>query len=170
MVKPSREGSSIGIAKVYTLDELKQAYTVAAGHDSEVIAEHFIEGSEYTVSMLDGKALPVIRMVPAKDFYDFEAKYQRNDTQYRIPCGLEAAEERQLQQIAEQAFALLGARGWGRIDAMRDQQGRFWLLEINTVPGMTDHSLVPMAAQAAGYDFTRLVLTILAQTLPAGAA
>ena len=164
MVKPSREGSSIGMAKVYTVDDLAKAYAVAAEHDSEVIAEHFIEGSEYTVSMLNGKALPVIRMIPANDFYDFEAKYQRNDTQYKIPCGLAAEEERQLQAIAEEAFEVIGAKGWGRIDAMRDSQGRFWLLEINTVPGMTDHSLVPMAAQAAGLDFSQLVLAILAQT------
>ena len=165
MVKPSREGSSIGMAKVYSVEDLARAYAVAAEHDSEVIAEHFIEGSEYTVSMLSGKALPVIRMIPANDFYDFEAKYQRNDTQYKIPCGLNADEEARLQAIAEEAFDVVGAAGWGRIDAMRDSQGRFWLLEINTVPGMTDHSLVPMAAQAAGIDFTQLVLTILAQTL-----
>lgn len=165
MVKPSREGSSIGMAKVYSVEDLARAYAVAAEHDSEVIAEHFIEGSEYTVSMLSGKALPVIRMIPANDFYDFEAKYQRNDTQYKIPCGLNAEEEARLQAIAEEAFDVVGAAGWGRIDAMRDSQGRFWLLEINTVPGMTDHSLVPMAAQAAGIDFTQLVLTILAQTL-----
>jgi len=170
MVKPSREGSSIGMAKVYSVDELAKAYAVAAEHDSEVIAEHFIEGSEYTVSMLNGKALPVIRMIPANDFYDFEAKYQRNDTQYKIPCGLSQDDERRLQAIAEEAFEVVGAAGWGRIDAMRDSQGRFWLLEINTVPGMTDHSLVPMAAQAAGIDFTQLVLTILAQTMKVEAA
>ncbi|MEL0028802.1 MAG: D-alanine--D-alanine ligase, partial [Perlucidibaca sp.] len=98
--------------------------------------------------------------------YDFEAKYQRNDTQYKIPCGLSAEEEAELQRIAVEAFEVLGANGWGRIDAMRDHDGRFWLLEINTVPGMTDHSLVPMAAAAAGLDFTALVLAILAQTLP----
>lgn len=165
MVKPAREGSSIGMAKVYSVDELARAFEVAAGHDGEVIAEHFIEGSEYTVAILHERALPVIRMIPAKDFYDFEAKYQRNDTQYRIPCGLAAEDEQQLQQIALEAFQVLGARGWGRIDAMRDRDGRFWLLEINTVPGMTDHSLVPMAAKAAGMDFTDLVLAILAGTL-----
>lgn len=169
MVKPSHEGSSIGMAKVYNSDDLAKAYAVAAEHDSEVIAEHFIEGSEYTVAVLNGQALPVIRMIPAKDFYDFEAKYQRNDTQYRIPCGLAADEEAALQRLAVEAFDLLGARGWGRIDAMRDRDGRFWLLEINTVPGMTDHSLVPMAAAAAGLDFTALVLAILGQTLEQGA-
>lgn len=170
MVKPAHEGSSIGMAKVYSADELARAYEVAAQHDGEVIAEHFIEGSEYTVAMLNGRALPVIRMIPAKDFYDFEAKYQRNDTQYKIPCGLAAEEEAELQRLAVEAFEVLGARGWGRIDAMRDRDGRFWLLEINTVPGMTDHSLVPMAAAADGVDFTQLVLAILSQSLPDGAA
>lgn len=170
MVKPSREGSSIGMAKVYSSDELARAFDVAVEHDGEVIAEHFIEGSEYTVAVLNGQALPVIRMIPAKDFYDFEAKYQRNDTQYKIPCGLAAAEEAELQRLAVEAFDVLGARGWGRVDAMRDRDGRFWLLEINTVPGMTDHSLVPMAAAAAGLDFTQLVLAILAQTLPEAGA
>ncbi len=169
MVKPSREGSSIGMAKVYNSADLAKAFDVAVEHDGEVIAEHFIEGSEYTVAVLNGQALPVIRMIPAKDFYDFEAKYQRNDTQYKIPCGLEAAEEAELQRLAVEAFDVLGARGWGRVDAMRDRDGRFWLLEINTVPGMTDHSLVPMAAAAAGLDFTALVLAILDQTMDQGA-
>lgn len=163
MVKPSREGSSIGMAKVYSAEELARAYAVAAEHDSEVIAERFIQGSEYTVAILGDRALPVIRMVPATDFYDFDAKYSRNDTQYNIPCGLLADDEAALQRLALEAFHVLGAHGWGRIDVMRDGDGRFWLLEINTVPGMTDHSLVPMAAAAAGIDFTQLVLTILAQ-------
>lgn len=170
MVKPAHEGSSIGMAKVYSADELARAYEVAAQHDGEVIAEHFIEGSEYTVAVLGDRALPAIRMIPANDFYDFEAKYQRNDTQYKIPCGLGADDEAALQRLAVEAFQVLGARGWGRIDVMRDHDGRFWLLEINTVPGMTDHSLVPMAAQAAGLDFTALVLDILAQTLAPSAA
>lgn len=168
MVKPVREGSSIGMAKVYRIEDLPRAYAVAAEHDSEVIAEHFIAGSEYTISILAGRALPVIRMKPANDFYDFDAKYQRNDTEYAIPSGLSESEEKLLQSIALEAFVVLGASGWGRIDAMRDAQGRFWLLEINTVPGMTDHSLVPMAAKAAGLDFTQLVLSILAQTLTSG--
>lgn len=166
MVKPVREGSSIGMAKVHRAEDLAAAYAVAAEHDAEVIAEQFVHGAEYTVSILGGRALPVIRMIPAKDFYDFEAKYQRDDTQYRIPCGLDADEEAALQALALQAFEAVGCSGWGRVDVMRDQEGRFWLLEVNTVPGMTDHSLVPMAAQAAGMDFTSLVLDILAQTLP----
>lgn len=165
MVKPSHEGSSIGMAKVYRAEDLPKAYANAAAHDAEVIAEQFIQGSEYTIAMLGQTALPVIRMVPANDFYDFEAKYQRNDTQYNIPSGLSQDDEQRLQQLSAQAFAAVGAEGWGRIDAMRDEQGRFWLLEVNTVPGMTDHSLVPMAAKAAGYSFSQLVLTILEQTL-----
>lgn len=165
MIKPVREGSSIGMAKVHRAEDLAAAYQVAAEHDAEVIAEAFIQGAEYTVSILGDRALPVIRMIPANDFYDFEAKYQRDDTQYQIPCGLSADEESAVQQLAVQAFKEVGCSGWGRVDVMRDSNGQFWLLEVNTVPGMTDHSLVPMAAAAAGIDFSQLVLTILAQTL-----
>lgn len=165
MVKPSHEGSSIGMRKVEKAEELEPAYEFAAGYDSEVIAETWITGSEYTCTVLGEQALPVIRMQTDRNFYDFEAKYQRNDTQYLIPCGLDAAQEARLRAMALEAFRAVGARGWGRVDAMVDGAGRFWLLEINTVPGMTDHSLVPMAAKAAGLDFTALVLTILRQTL-----
>lgn len=165
MVKPSHEGSSIGMAKVEKADDLAQAFANAAGYDAEVIAESWITGSEYTVSVLGERALPVIRMKTDRNFYDFEAKYQRNDTQYLIPCGLPAGKEQELQALAVAAFRAVGATGWGRVDAMMDEQGRFWLLEVNTVPGMTDHSLVPMAAKAAGLDFQALVLSILAQTL-----
>ncbi len=165
MVKPSHEGSSIGMRKVEKAEELQPAYEFAAGYDSEVIVESWITGSEYTCTVLNGKALPVIRMKTDRNFYDFEAKYQRNDTQYLIPCGLTAEQEKHLQALALEAFNDVGASGWGRVDAMMDEAGRFWLLEINTVPGMTDHSLVPMAAKAAGLDFTALVLTILRQTL-----
>ncbi|HEX4870432.1 MAG TPA: D-alanine--D-alanine ligase, partial [Moraxellaceae bacterium] len=165
MVKPSHEGSSIGMAKVEKAGDLAQAFANAAGYDAEVIAESWITGSEYTVSILGERALPVIRMKTDRNFYDFEAKYQRNDTQYLIPCGLPADKEQELQALAVAAFRAVGATGWGRVDAMMDEQGRFWLLEVNTVPGMTDHSLVPMAAKAAGYSFQDLVLAILAQTL-----
>lgn len=165
MVKPSHEGSSIGMCKVMTADELPRAYTLASTYDSEVIAERWIDGNEYTVVILDDRALPVIRLKTDRNFYDFEAKYQSNDTQYLIPCGLSEAQETKMQQVALQAFRAVGATGWGRIDAMVDKQGTIWLLEVNTVPGMTDHSLVPMAARAAGMDFSALVLTILAQTL-----
>lgn len=166
MIKPSHEGSSIGMCKVMQAEELPRGFANAAAYDSEVIAETWIGGSqEYTVVILDGQALPVIRMKTDRDFYDFEAKYQSNDTQYLCPCGLSAEKEKELQALAVQAFAAVGAKGWGRVDAMLDEQGRFWLLEVNTVPGMTDHSLVPMAARAAGMSFTDLVLHILAQTL-----
>jgi len=165
MIKPSHEGSSIGMCKVMKADELPQGYASAAAYDSEVIAERWITGSEYTVVILGDQALPVIRMKTDRDFYDFEAKYQAHDTQYLCPCGLSAEKEKQLQTLALEAFVAVGATGWGRIDAMLDEAGDFWLLEINTVPGMTDHSLVPMAATAAGMSFTDLVLAILAQTL-----
>lgn len=165
MIKPAHEGSSIGMCKVMHADELPAGYANAATYDSEVIAERWITGSEYTVSILGNRALPVIRMKTDRNFYDFEAKYQAHDTQYLVPCGLSEEKEAELQALALAAFAAVGASGWGRIDAMMDEQGHFWLLEVNTVPGMTDHSLVPMAAQAAGLSFTDLVLAILAQTL-----
>lgn len=166
MIKPSHEGSSIGMCKVVKADELPAGYANAAAYDSEVIAETWIAGSqEYTVVILDGQALPVIRMKTDRDFYDFEAKYQAHDTQYLCPCGLPEEKEKELQALALRAFDAVAASGWGRVDAMMDEQGKFWLLEVNTVPGMTDHSLVPMAARAAGLSFTDLVLQILAQTL-----
>jgi D-alanine-D-alanine ligase len=169
MIKPAREGSSIGMRKVETLAELPEAYAFAARYDSDIIAERWITGREYTIVILGDRALPVIRLQPhqSHSFYDYEAKYQANDTQYLCPCGLSAEDEQRLQAVALEAFAAVGARGWGRIDAMQDQEGRFWLLEVNTVPGMTDHSLVPMAARAAGMDFDALTRTILAQTLDA---
>lgn len=166
MVKPSHEGSSIGMRKVIKAEELQEAYQHASRYDSEIIAETWIGGGhEYTVAILNGKALPVIRMKTDRDFYDYEAKYQSDDTQYLCPCGLSPEKEQELQALALHAFQLVGAKGWGRVDAMMDEQGRFWLLEINTVPGMTDHSLVPMAAKADGLSFTDLVLAILAQTM-----
>lgn len=165
MIKPSHEGSSIGMCKVMKSEELPEAFANAAKYDSEIIAERWITGSEYTVSILGDRALPVIRMKTDRNFYDFEAKYQRNDTKYLIPCGLSAEKEKELQALALEAFRAVGCEGWGRVDAMMDEDGRFWLLEVNTVPGMTDHSLVPMAAKAAGHSFQDLVLAILAQTL-----
>ncbi|HEX5362110.1 MAG TPA: D-alanine--D-alanine ligase [Fluviicoccus sp.] len=167
MVKPVREGSSIGMRKVETREDLPGAYEFAARYDREIIAERWITGREYTIVILGDRALPVIRLQPHQShgFYDFEAKYQANDTQYLCPCGLPAEDEARLQALALEAFAAVGANGWGRIDAMQDEEGRFWLLEVNTVPGMTDHSLVPMAARASGLDFGSLVLAILAQTL-----
>ncbi len=171
MIKPVREGSSIGMSKVDRLEDLADAVKLAGQHDAMVMAEQWIKGREFTIVILNGKALPVIRLEPPKDvaFYDYKAKYLRNDTTYGIPCGLTEAEETALQQLSEQAFAAVGAQGWGRIDAMQDEEGQFWLLEINTVPGMTDHSLVPKAARAIGLEFAALCRAILAQTLTATA-
>lgn len=166
MVKPAHEGSSIGMRKVEKAEDLQPAFEFAAKYDSEIIAEKWVTGKEYTIVILGDKALPIIRLQPHQShgFYDFEAKYNANDTQYLCPCGLSDEDEQALQALAVRAFNMVGATGWGRIDAMRDEQGNFWLLEVNTVPGMTDHSLVPMAAKAAGLSFEQLVLTILAQT------
>ena len=135
------------------------------------MAEKWVTGREFTIVILNGQALPVIRLEPPKDvaFYDYEAKYNRNDVQYGIPCGLTEAEEKQLQTLSLRAFQAVGASGWGRIDAMQDEQGNFWLLEVNTVPGMTSHSLVPKAAKAVGYSFDELCVAILEQTLIAAA-
>ncbi len=161
MMKPSREGSSIGISKVESVDKLKDAWQFARDYDDSVIAEQFIEGAEYTVTILNGEALPVIRLETPREFYDYEAKYQANDTKYICPCGLDAEAEAAMQKLAMQAFDVAGVEGWGRVDLMRDAEGNNWLIEVNTVPGMTDHSLVPMAAHAAGIEFEELVLRIL---------
>lgn len=162
-VKPANEGSSIGITKVKQPGELRAAWEVAARYDRCVIAERCLDGGEFTVGILGGEALPVIRIVPATEFYDYEAKYLRDDTQYRIPCGLDGQAERAMRELALKAFAALGGRGWGRVDILLDAQGRPYCLEANTAPGMTDHSLVPMAARAAGIEFSELVLRILAE-------
>jgi D-alanine-D-alanine ligase len=166
-VKPAREGSSIGMSKVTAPGTLKAAYETAAEHDPLVLAERFIDGAEFTVGILGDTALPLIRLEPAKDkaFYDFEAKYLRNDTQYHCPAGLPDAQEMALRQLALDAFRLIGGRGWGRVDLMLDRAGNPNLLEVNTSPGMTDHSLVPMAARVAGIDFDALCIRILEQTL-----
>lgn len=167
IIKPVHEGSSIGMSKVEKAEDFAQAFAKATAHDAVVMAEKWITGKEYTIVILNGKALPVISLQPPKEvaFYDFEAKYKRNDTQYGIPCGLSADDEQRLQALALEAFQVVGAEGWGRVDAMRDEQGNFWLLEVNTVPGMTDHSLVPKAANAVGYSFDELCVQILSQTL-----
>ncbi len=196
-VKPSNEGSSIGISKVKRAGELRAAYELAAGFDSCVIAEQYLGGGEFTVGIIAGaplpgrpkagpdnnpeprsgehpsphreggpggaglKALPVIRIVPATEFYDYDAKYLRDDTEYRIPSGLGDEREREMRDLALRAFAVLGGRGWGRMDLMLDAAGRMYCLEANTSPGMTDHSLVPMAAKSAGIPFVRLVVRLL---------
>lgn len=164
-VKPAREGSSIGIRKVFCRDELLAAYRDAARHDPLVLVEEWIEGPEFTVSLLQGQALPVIGLSTDHDFYDYDAKYLSNDTRYQIPCGLEVWQETLIQNLALEAFRMVGGRTWGRVDIMQDGEGRFWLLEVNTVPGMTDHSLVPMSAAAAGIGMSELVVRILLDTL-----
>jgi len=167
IIKPVHEGSSIGMSKVEKKEDFAQAIAKATEHDAIVMAEKWITGCEYTIVVLNGEALPVIRLEPPKDvaFYDYDAKYQRNDVQYGIPSGLSESDEKQLQQLTLRAFQAVGASGWGRVDAMQDEQGNFWLLEINTVPGMTSHSLVPKAAKAVGVGFDELCVAILEQTL-----
>ena len=165
MVKPAREGSSIGMTKATTPENLEAAWRTAREYDSEVLAEHWITGAEYTVAVLGEQALPVIKLETPHEFYDYNAKYFADDTRYLIPCGLDPEREGEIQALAVQAFKAVGAHGWGRVDLMMDDEGRPWLIEVNTVPGMTDHSLVPMAAKARGIDFDELVWRILAQTL-----
>jgi len=161
MVKPANEGSSIGMSKVRAAAGLEEAYALAANYDSVVIAEQFIEGIELTAAVLGGDALPLIRLETPREFYDYEAKYLTNDTRYLIPCGLAASAERALQQQVLAAFSALGCRGWGRVDLMLDAAGMAYFIEVNTSPGMTDHSLVPMAARHAGLSFEDLVVRIL---------
>ena len=165
MIKPANEGSSIGMSRVTTEAELDKAWRVAREYDPIVIAERWITGSEYTVSILGSEALPVIRLETPNEFYDYAAKYQSNETGYHIPSGLDPVGEQQAQALALEAFDTVGASGWGRVDMMIDEAGGVWLIEINTVPGMTDHSLVPMAAKAHGISFDDLVWNILQQTL-----
>jgi D-alanine-D-alanine ligase len=160
-VKPAREGSSVGMSRVAERDALAGAIDRARVHDEEVLVERLIDGPEYTAAMLGGEALPLIRIETPRAFYDYEAKYAAGDTRYHCPCGLPPARERALQTLARAAFDVLGCRGWGRVDLMLDEAGQPWLLEVNTVPGMTDHSLVPMAAAAGGIDFDTLVRRIL---------
>ena len=171
IIKPVHEGSSIGMSKVEKIEDFAEAIAKATEHDAVVMAEKWITGREFTIVVLNGQALPVIRLEPPQDvaFYDYEAKYNRNDVQYGIPCGLTEAEEQQLKALSLRAFQAVGASGWGRIDAMQDEQGNFWLLEVNTVPGMTSHSLVPKAAAAVGCSFDELCVAILEQTLTGSA-
>lgn len=169
-VKPANEGSSIGITKVKNKGELEAAYILAAKADPLVIAEKFVGGGEYTVGILEDaktglNALPIVRIVPKNEFYDYEAKYLRNDTEYLCPCGLSAEKELQIQAEALEAFRAIGCTGWGRVDFLMDEAGNHYFLEVNTSPGMTDHSLVPMAAKAAGVSFNELVIKILEMTL-----
>ncbi|TFH88094.1 D-alanine--D-alanine ligase [Billgrantia azerbaijanica] len=165
IVKPVHEGSTLGISIVDSREALEAAYHEAARFDARVMAERFVAGEEYTVSLLGDAILPAIRVEVPGGFYDYEAKYVSNDTRYHLPCGLAPADEAALGALCREAFAAIGGEGWGRVDVMRDADGDFWLLEVNTVPGMTDHSLVPQAAAHAGLDFEALVLRILDTTL-----
>ena len=167
IVKPAHEGSSIGMAKVDDLAALVAAWQDASRYDSQVLVEQWISGPEFTIAMLRGQVLPPIALGTSHSFYDYDAKYLANDTQYRIPCGLDAAKEDELKHLTARACEAVGTQGWARADVMQDAAGKFWLLEVNTVPGMTDHSLVPMAARAAGLDFQQLVLAILADSVEA---
>lgn len=161
IVKPAHEGSSIGMAKVDDIAALIDAWQAACAYDSQVLVEQWIQGPEFTIATLRGEVLPPIGLGTPHAFYDYDAKYLANDTQYRIPCGLDAQKEQELRALTAMACDAVGIRGWARVDVMQDAAGAFWLLEVNTVPGMTDHSLVPMAARAVGLDFQQLVLAVL---------
>jgi len=165
IVKPSHEGSSIGISKVDAAGGLLAAWELAARYDDAVLAEQWIEGVEYTAGILADEVLPLIRLETPNIFYDYEAKYEADTTNYLIPSGLDAAQESQLQSLSMAAYRAVGANGWGRVDFMLDASGQPWFIEVNTVPGLTDHSLVPMAAHAAGIDFSQLVCRILDTSL-----
>lgn len=161
IVKPALEGSSIGMSKAANAEQLTAAYALAAQYNCDVYAESWIYGQEFTVGILDGTALPPIRLETPNTFYDYEAKYLADTTQYHCPCGLPEVQENLLKTVAEKAAEVVGARGWSRVDVFMDSQGQYQLIEINTVPGMTDHSLVPMAAKQIGLDFDDLVWRIL---------
>ena len=161
MVKPAHEGSSIGMNKADNMAELTQALSTAAQYDSEILVEQWVVGQEFTGAVLHSQALPLIRLETPRDFYDYQAKYLSDDTIYHCPCGLDKEQEGQYQALVLQAFECVGASGWGRVDFMCDEQGQPWLIEINTVPGLTDHSLVPMAARQNGIEFDELIYRIL---------
>jgi D-alanine-D-alanine ligase len=170
MLKAALEGSSIGVVKVSNEQALEAAWEEASACNSHVIAEQFVDGGgvEYTCSILGDRALPLIALHAKNDFYDYEAKYLADDTEYRVPCGLDEAKEAEIQALCLKAFKAVDAKGWGRVDVMLDQAANPWLIEVNTVPGMTSHSLVPMAAKAVGLSFADLVWEVLAQTLEVG--
>jgi len=163
-VKPGREGSSIGVTKVESVSQLQGAWDTARALDEQVIAERCIVGQELTVSILNDRALPVIRLETPRTFYDYEAKYLADNTRYHCPSGLDDDLEAEIRQLALRAFQVLDCRGWGRVDLMLDAAQRPYFLEVNTVPGLTDHSLVPMAARAAGIEFPDLIRHILEPT------
>tara|TARA_B110000858_G_scaffold58673_1_gene68363 strand:+ start:33 stop:959 length:927 start_codon:yes stop_codon:yes gene_type:complete len=165
MVKPSREGSSLGMSRANNPASLKEAWELASQFDETVIAEQWIEGAEYTIAILGKEVLPPIKLETSNTFYDYSAKYLSADTIYKHPCELDEEKEEYLMRLAIKSFESLGCSGWGRVDVMANLYGDFFVLEVNTVPGMTDHSLMPMAAAAAGYNFDELVLKILDSSL-----
>lgn len=165
IVKPCHEGSSIGMRKVYTLEELQQAVEFAQQYDNEVLIEQWVTGREFTVGVLNGQVLPTIELKTTHDFYDYSAKYQSNDTQYICPCELSETLQAQIDQLVLRGFDVVGAKGWGRMDLLVDENNQAWLIELNTVPGMTDHSLVPKAANVMGLSFEELVVEILKTSL-----
>jgi D-alanine-D-alanine ligase len=167
IVKPSCEGSSVGVSRVFKEPELSQAVELASKYPGELLVEQLIQGEEYTVGILGAQALPSIRIVPAGEYYDYHAKYISDDTQYVCP-GLQGASEDEMRELALAAFHAAGCIGWGRVDVMRDRAGRNYLLEVNTTPGMTSHSLVPKAARAMGIEFDELVWRILESSLTRG--
>ena len=161
MVKPSLEGSSVGLTKVKTMEELESAVDFALKFDCTVLIEEWLAGDEFTVPVLDGEVLPSIKIVPEGEFYDYEAKYISDNTQYFCPAGLTEAREQELRRLVKQAYDVVGCRGWSRIDVMADAEGKFRLVEVNTNPGMTSHSLFPKSAATVGYSFEQLVEKIL---------
>jgi len=165
VIKPNAQGSSVGVCKVSDAKDLEKAYAVARKLDDTVLAEQWIGGKELHASILGDRALPLIHVQAAGEFYDYEAKYLSNNTVYHCPCGLDEAQEKRVQQLALETFRVLGCRGWGRVDFLLDEQGEPYVLEMNTLPGMTDHSLVPMAAKQAGIEFDDLVIEILESSL-----
>ncbi|MFZ2450597.1 MAG: D-alanine--D-alanine ligase [Methylovulum miyakonense] len=165
IVKPAQEGSSLGMSKAHNRDELVKALQIASEFNCDVYAEQWVSGKEYTVAILNGAALPVIRLETPHSFYDYEAKYHANTTQYHCPCGLDDVQEATLQEVAVTASKVVGVKGWARADIFIDSNGQYQLIEINTVPGMTDHSLVPMAAKQAGLTFDELVWQVLETSL-----
>ncbi len=164
-VKPANEGSSIGVSKVNDVADLQMAYELAAKSDPIVIAEKYIDGGEYTVSILGGKVLPIVNIAVKNEFYDYKAKYIQNDTEYLCPCGLSEAQENKIQAEALMAFNVIGCKDWGRVDFLMDSSGQHYFIEVNTVPGMTGHSVLPMAAKAAGIGFDEVVMRVLTNTL-----
>ncbi|HUR40680.1 MAG TPA: D-alanine--D-alanine ligase [Verrucomicrobiae bacterium] len=167
VIKPAAEGSSVGVTIVKKPAQVAGAFKLARAEGRAVMAEKFVKGAEMTVAVLDGVALPSIRIVPAGEFYDYHAKYIADDTQYHCPSGVTAALEKKLRALAVEAFRLVGASGWGRVDFIVEKTGKPWLLELNTVPGMTSHSLVPMAAKAAGMSFDELCWAVLETSMGA---